>query len=96
MTHLQPIPHGDRPMQTLSNPTLPLAVYREIAAHLCQVPGVTTELLPQTTRHFDYYQSQIGGLIIRHADPTDPTVHQRVAQILAHYSDRYGAWQTVE
>jgi len=38
-------------------PGLPLAVYREVAAHLQQVEGVETGLLPQTAQRFDYTQS---------------------------------------
>jgi len=33
-------------------PGLPLAVYREVAAHLQQVEGVETGLLPQTAQRF--------------------------------------------
>jgi hypothetical protein len=43
---------------------LPLAVYREIAAHLHQVEGVEVGLIPQSSQQFDYNQSQIGGLWI--------------------------------
>lgn len=72
---------------------LPLAVYREVAAHLRQVDGVNVELLPQTSQQFDYTQSQIGGLSIEHSHPADAGSHHRVKQILNYYSDRYGSWQ---
>lgn len=74
---------------------MPLAIYREVAAHLGLVPGVQTELLPQQSRSFDYYLSQIGRLQIEYPD-SDPTCQAQVQQILAYYSDRYGAWETVE
>ena len=45
-------------------PGLPLAVYREIAAHIRQVLGVEVGLIPQTSSEFDYNQSQISGLWI--------------------------------
>ena len=74
-------------------PGLPLAVYREIAAHLRQVEGVETELLPQQSQQFDYHQSQIGGLLIRYPENATPACRQRVEQILAYYKNRYGAWE---
>ena len=33
---------------------LPLAVYREIVAHLRQIDGVKANLLKQTAKEFDY------------------------------------------
>ncbi len=73
--------------------TLPLAVYREVAAHLRQVTGVTTGLLPQLSSQFDYGQSQVGGLWIQFADSAGATARDRVDQILAYYGDRFGDWQ---
>jgi len=73
---------------------LPLAVYREVAAHLEQVEGVQTELVSQTSQQFDYSLSQIDSLWID--QPDHAATDQRVSQILAYYSDRYGAWETVE
>ena len=70
---------------------LPLAIYREIAAHLQQVPGVQTKLLPQRSEQFDYHQSQVGSLQIQYDSEIEPAGRQRVDQILAYYSDRYGA-----
>ncbi|HLO87369.1 MAG TPA: hypothetical protein VK203_20510 [Nostocaceae cyanobacterium] len=68
---------------------LPLAVYREIAAHLQQVVGVEVELIPQTSSEFDYYQSQTGGLSIRWTPQSGRESRQRVQQILAYYQNRY-------
>jgi len=73
---------------------LPLAIYREIAAHLCLVEGVQTDLLPQQAQTFDYRLSQIDSLWIEHS--ADPIASQRVQQILAYYGDRYGAWESIE
>ena len=78
----------------LRYPDLPLAVYREIAAHLCQVDGVTVELVPQQSSQFDYRLSQIDSLWVKSAT-ADSTCREQVQQILAYYSDRYGAWETV-
>jgi hypothetical protein len=67
-------------------PRLPLAVYREIAAHLSQLEGVEVELIPQSSPHFDYTESQIAGFWVNYA----PDNAQQVEQILAFYRDRYG------
>lgn len=69
----------------ISSPELPLAVYREIAAHLRQVEGVEVSLIPQTAQVFDYYQSQIGSLRIQYKDPSNLASRERVKQILAYY-----------
>lgn len=69
---------------------LPLAVYREIAAHLRQVEGVEVNLIPQSSPLFDYSQSQIGGLSIAWEPNFSAESRQRIQQILAYYSDRYG------
>ncbi|MFB2770072.1 hypothetical protein ACE1AT_12420 [Pelatocladus sp. BLCC-F211] len=68
---------------------LPLAVYREVAAHLRQVEGVEVELIPQSSPQFDYNQSQIAGLWISVSPDSDSVSQQRVEQILAYYRDRY-------
>lgn len=68
---------------------LPLAVYREIAAHLRQVEGLQVGLIPQSSLQFDYYQSQIEGLWLSWtSSPTTQNV-QLVQQILAYYRNRY-------
>lgn len=76
-------------------PGLPLAVYREVAAHLRQVTGVETGLMPQTSQQFDYSQSQIGSLWIQYTDAVDAEGRERVSQILAYYQNRHGAWEDV-
>ncbi|MEQ9551911.1 MAG: hypothetical protein RIM23_20170 [Coleofasciculus sp. G3-WIS-01] len=65
---------------------LPLAVYREVAAHLRQVEGVDVELICQKSQRFDYNQSQVEGLWIHHADDSDAVSRERVNQILTHYN----------
>ena len=77
-------------------PCLPLAVYREVATHLRQVPGVETGLVAQRSQQFDYYQSQVGSLWIQYAAEADLASRQRVDQILAYYSNLHGAWEDVE
>jgi hypothetical protein len=76
--------------------TLPLAIYREVAAHLQQVEGVQVELMPQQSQQFDYQLSQIGQMQIQYPDRFSSAARQRVEQILAYYGDRYGQWETVD
>ncbi len=64
---------------------LPLAVYREIAAHLRQLEGVEVELISQSSPQFDYKQSQVAGLWVNSAEDVAP----QIEQILAYYRDRY-------
>lgn len=83
-----------RPEYRLCCPRLPLAVYREVAAHLRQVTGVEAGLFPQRSQEFDYLQSQVGGVWIRYTTEATPASQHRVEQILAYYGDRYGTWET--
>ncbi|MBD1842277.1 hypothetical protein H6F89_02390 [Cyanobacteria bacterium FACHB-63] len=77
---------------SVQNSTLPLAVYREVAAHLTQVDGVQTRLTPQASQQFEYTLSQVGSLEIEFSDPNNSQSRNQVEKILAHYGDRYGAW----
>ena len=70
-------------------PGLPLAVYRELAAHLRQVEGVEVGLIPQQSPEFDYYQSQIGSLWIEYSETIDLASRQQVDRILEYYQQRY-------
>lgn len=70
-------------------PGLPLAVYRELAAHLRQVEGVETGLSPATDRQFDYAGSQVGGLWIQYAPTASSASRELVDRILAYYQNRY-------
>jgi hypothetical protein len=74
-------------------PKLPLAVYREIAAHLRQVSGVEVELSPQTDIRFDYELSQVGGLHILNLGTLDPEAQHQILQILQYYRKTLGDWQ---
>ena len=73
--------------------SLPLAVYREVAAHLRQVEGVEAGLLPQTSQQFDYNESQVSGLWIEFSAAATPAHREQVEQILVYYSDRYAPWE---
>jgi len=76
----------------ISCPTLPLAIYREIAAHLRQVQAVEVDLEPQISQKFDYLQSQVGSLWIYCGEATALQERKRINQILAFYQNRYGAF----
>lgn len=77
-------------------PRLPLAVYKEIAAHLCQVEGVEAGLHPMASQQFDYNQSQIGALWIQYSQATAVEDRERVDQILTYYQNRYGKLEEVD
>ena len=84
--------------QQLTCPQLPLAVYREVAAHLRQISGVETELImrslePDPTEKFDYYQSQVAALKISLPVQIPVVEQDRISEILAYYAQRYAPWQ---
>lgn len=81
---------GENQRYQVEFPGLPLAVYRELAAHLRQVEGVETGLTPQQSQQFDYNQSQVGNLWIEYSEAADEAARQRVEQILQYYRERYG------
>lgn len=68
---------------------LPLAVYREIAAHLCQVEQVETKLLFKAGIEFDYCDSQIENLQIQLPIAND-YAREQVEKILAYYQKVFG------
>lgn len=78
--------------QVYRQPELPLAIYREIAAHLGQISGVTVELLPQSAPEFDYHLSQVEALKLQYSDDLSPADQAQVRAILTYYGDRYGGW----
>ncbi|MGF1576127.1 MAG: hypothetical protein ACFCU9_09350 [Cyanophyceae cyanobacterium] len=67
-------------------PGMPLATYREVAAHLRSLSGVTVELEWNTAATFEYTDSQIGSMRLTLAEVADP---DRLRTILQHY----GSWQ---
>lgn len=86
-----------------ASPKLPLAVYREVVAHLRQVEGVEAGLIPypvdSQTNHnqnnFDYSQSQIQALWIEYTRAIEPPLQARLLKILDYYAQRYYPWQQV-
>ena len=79
--------------ETLICKGLPLAVYREVAAHLRQVQGVCVDLEPQRSPSFDYHQSQIGAMVITYPENFAAGDRQKIEKILAFYAERHGEWQ---
>jgi hypothetical protein len=77
-------------------PQLPLAVYREVAAHLRQVEGVSVDLVTQTSSKFNYYDSQIEAMRVNFAPDLFEASRQMVAQILSYYAKSHGDWQVEE
>jgi len=86
--------------QQLTCPQLPLAVYREVAAHLAQVEEVEASLIIRPSEHepgakFDYYQSQVAAIKISYDQKTADRDKQRVEEILEYYAGRYNPWEPV-
>lgn len=75
------------------NRRMPLAVYRELAAHLQLLDGVSVRLLPQTSSHFDYELSQIEGIAVACSSAPEPHTQRQFEEILQHYGLPYGGWQ---
>lgn len=82
-----------------ANSTLPLAVYREVVAHLRQVEGVEAGLilasLNSNQEKFDYNQSQIEALWIESSQVIEAPLQQRLNEIFDYYARRYSPWQSL-
>lgn len=77
---------------------LPLAVYREIAAHIQQLDSLEVTLLMQESTDFDYLQSQVGGICLNPSPSlksAEVQVGDRLTEVLDHYASRFGAWQVL-
>lgn len=89
----------------ITSPGLPLAVYREVAAHVRQILGISAGLIPQPVsnsedsqtqqQQFDYGKSQIQGLWLEYSKNIDEESKQRLDEILDYYAQRYRPWQEV-
>jgi hypothetical protein len=90
----------------ITSPGLPLAVYREVAAHLRQILGINAGLIPQSVgndedsqtkdrQQFDYGKSQVRGLWLEYSKNIDEASKQRLDEILDYYARRYHPWQQV-
>jgi len=67
------------------NNRLPLAVYRELAAHLESIQGVKTCLITQDSDKFDYLQSQLKGIYLEYPHDLDLGEQEKIPEILAYY-----------
>ena len=79
--------------EQITYPNLPLAVYRELAAHVQQIPGVTTRLIPQSSQQFDYAQSQVESIEINYRIDLDTPQKKQLQAILDYYGQVYGAYE---
>ncbi|MEB3342820.1 hypothetical protein [Okeania sp.] len=80
----------------LSCQGLPLAVYREVAAHLRQVDKVQVGLFPPpSSETFDYNKSQVGGLWLEYAEDAEDAIRQKVDRILLYYEEIFGQWMII-
>jgi hypothetical protein len=78
---------------TFSQSKIPLAIYREIAAHLRQVGGIEVELIPQTSSKFNYMDSQISGLRLIFIEKLGDSQTDQIKMILDYYGAKYGSWE---
>lgn len=76
------------PLKISYKPELPLAMYKELATHLSQLDGVSTELIWQDRQDFSYKASQIAGMSVTCTSQLEQ-LQELVSSILNHY----GAWQ---
>ena len=81
---------NNRANLTVQFTNLPLAVYREIAAHLCQVEKVETKLLQASNPEFNYDDSQVESLQIQ-LPVANQQSREQVEEILAYYQNIFGA-----
>jgi hypothetical protein len=77
----------------IHNHKFPLAVYREVAAHLQQVEGITVTFLTPVDRKFSYTESQLGGLEITGTNILSDSAKMRIDSVLKYYADRYHPWE---
>ena len=79
-------------------PQLPLAVYREVAAHLRQVIGLDAGLITKPVaggqEAFDYYASQIEALWLEYPQDLAAETQAQIQAILDYYGKRYQPWET--
>lgn len=79
--------------EIITIPCLPLAVYREIAAHIQQLDAIEVEILPQSSTEFHYLQSQVEGLLLNYPADFPQADQNRLEEILRYYQHCYGRWE---
>lgn len=75
----------EKQKQYFYNDRLPLAIYREIAAHLESINKVKTGTIIQDSPQFDYAQSQLKGIWIETEGELDHQDKAQIKEILAYY-----------
>ncbi|MEA5533592.1 hypothetical protein [Crocosphaera sp. XPORK-15E] len=80
-------------VEQITYPNLPLAIYRELAAHLRQIEGIITDLIPQQSQQFDYAQSQVDHLQIHYPLNLPSGAKQQIDAILDYYAQKYGHYE---
>lgn len=82
----------DKTKHQIRFPSLSLALYREIAAHLSQIEGVKINLLPTSSPEFNYNDSQVESLQIQYLPAANlESSKKQVEKILQYYQTIYGA-----
>ncbi|MEA5511692.1 hypothetical protein VB715_18110 [Crocosphaera sp. UHCC 0190] len=79
--------------EQITYPNLPLAIYRELAAHLRQIEGIIIDLIPQQSQQFDYTQSQVDHLQLHYPLNLSSDAKQQIDTILNYYAQRYGDYE---
>jgi hypothetical protein len=79
----------------LSCDRLPLAIYREVVAHIRQIGNIEVSLLEQTSKQFEYLQSQVGGLLVEYDEDFPTEKLRQLDSILAYYANKYGSWSNI-
>jgi hypothetical protein len=83
------------PLLKIHNHQLPLAVDREVAAHLQQIEGITVSFLTPNDRKFSYTESQLGGLEITGGNLLTDSAKMRIDSLLKYYANCYHHWEIV-
>ena len=81
------------PKFIICNYQMPLAVYREVAAHLQQIAGLKVAFITSNDREFSYLESQLGGLEITGVDRLAASERLLLDCILSYYANRYNPWE---
>jgi hypothetical protein len=80
-------------------PQLPLAVYREIVAHLRQIievdAGVIIKPIKGSQESFDYSASQVEALWLEYPQDLATASQQQIKAILDYYGKRYQPWKKI-
>ena len=78
--------------EKITRARLPLAIYRELAAHLQQVRGVVVEICRRPLQSLTTYRVRWGKFLLRYPADLETSEVQNLEAILASYADRYGTW----